>query len=192
MSSLKAIANTVESQTRILSPAVGFCSLAPNPETYLPIGAFIGKLTILNTNINLYLPTDVFGKTLIEKDRDKIFPVEYKQELFRLIPENIRSNIELKKIQNITKDKNGLEAGFVIRASIAGIFYSRPSPDAPAYVKAGQKITKGKILGLIEVMKTFNHIVFQGMDKSDSGIVKKVLCDDAQEVKMGEALFVLA
>lgn len=191
MSSLKAIVNKLDSQIQILSPSVGLCSLNPEHNGYLSAGAFIGSLKILNTNIDLYLPADVFGKVLIEEERDKIFQVEYKQELFCLSPENIQANNELKKVHTKTKDENGLEHGYLIHAFTTGIFYRRSSPEAPAYVEEGQKIEKGKILGLIEVMKTFNHIVFQGTDNSDSGVVKKILCEDAQEVKLGEGLFVI-
>ena len=58
-------------------------------------------------------------------------------------------------------------------------------------MEEGQKIEKGKVLGLIEVMKTFNHVVFQGTDTSESGVIKKILVEDAQEVKLGEGLFVV-
>ena len=83
------------------------------------------------------------------------------------------------------------DEGFLIRASTTGIFYRKPSPEVPPYVEEGQKIEKGKVLGLIEVMKTFNHIVFQGTNKSEMGIIKKILVADAQEVKLGDGLFVI-
>jgi len=191
MLNLKVITESKKSQIRILSPSVGFCSLALKPGAYLSAGAFIGRLTIMNSNTNLYLPADVFGKVFFEEARDKTFPVEYKQELFRLSPENIRSDGKVAKMQTKTNGQNELEDGFVIRASTTGIFYRRSSPDASAYVEEGQKIEKGKIVGLIEVMKTFNHIVFHGTDNSDSGVIKKILCEDAQEVKLGDGLFVV-
>ena len=191
MLTLKVITESKNTEIRVLSPSVGFCSLATKHGKYLAAGTFIGKLKIINTNINLYLPADVFGKVVIEEERDKIFQVEYKQELFRLSPENIRSNDEVKKVQVKSTNQNGLEDGYQIRASTTGIFYRRSSPDAPAYVKEGQKIERGKILGLIEVMKTFNHIVFQGTDNSNSGVITKILCEDAQEVKLGDGLFVV-
>ena len=191
MNNLKPIIEKKDSQIKVLSPSVGFCSLIPEPDTYLSAGTFIGNMKIMNTNIDLYLPADVFGKVIIEEERDKVFAVEYKQELFRLNPEGVLANSELEKVPANKKDKNEQEEGYLIRASTTGIFYRRSSPDAPAYVKEGQKIEKGKILGLIEVMKTFNHIVFHGTDSSDSGIIKKILADDAQEVKLGEGLFLV-
>jgi biotin carboxyl carrier protein len=83
------------------------------------------------------------------------------------------------------------EEGYVVKAFTTGIFYAKPSPDSPPFVTQGQDIEKGKALGLIEVMKTFNHIVFQGTDKSDTGRIKKILVNDAQEVKLGQPLFLI-
>ncbi|MDW7681399.1 MAG: biotin/lipoyl-containing protein [bacterium] len=189
MSSLKAISNSVDSQTKILSPAVGFYSSAPNPESLLTPGAFIGKLQILNTEIELYLPENVGGKVEFDGERDKIYPVEYKQELFRLIPENIDLKKETIKAAVELKEKQ--EKGFVLRASTTGIFYCKPSPDAPPYVELGQQIESGKVVGLIEVMKTFNQVVFQGTDKSETGKITQILVEDTAEVKLGDALFVV-
>ena len=191
MQNLKVIIETKNSEIRILSPSVGFCSLKIRPGKYLAAGAFIGNLKILNSNFNLYLPADVFGTVSVDKKNDIMLQVEYKQELFRLSPENIGPNNEEKKTRAKTNDQNGPEKGFLVRASTTGIFYRRSSPDSPAYVEEGQKIEKGKILGLIEVMKTFNHIVFQGTDSSESGVIKNILREDAQEVKLGDGLFVV-
>ena len=83
------------------------------------------------------------------------------------------------------------EEGYVISAFTTGIFYRKPSPDASPYVSVGQKIEKGNILGLIEVMKTFNHIIFQGTDTSDSGKIKKIYVEDSEEVKLGQSLFLI-
>ena len=191
MASLKALLVKKESQIIIKSPAVGYYSLMPGKGTFLSGNAFIGKLRILNSFHDLYLPENVFGKVIIEQEKDKMFYVEYGQELFRLNPEKALIDSEQQIAASELKKSEKLEQGFLITAFTTGIFYRRSSPDAPSYVEEGQRIEKGKVLGLIEVMKTFNHIVFQGTDKSDSGVIKKIFCDDAQEVKLGEWLFVI-
>ena len=187
----KALIEKKESQIIIKSPAVGYYSQMPVDGTFLSGNAFIGKLRILNSFKDLYLPESVFGKVVINEEVDKQIYVEYGQELFYLNQENEVINPDK---QNVSAEKTGEEKpedGYKITAFTTGIFYRRSSPDAPFYVEEGQKIEKGKVLGLIEVMKTFNHIIFQGTDKSDTGIVKKILCEDAQEVKLGEGLFVI-
>ena len=59
--------------------------------------------------------------------------------------------------------------GTKVQAPVAGIFYSAPKPGAPAYVKEGQQVKKGDVLGLIEAMKMMNEIT-----APVSGIVKKI------------------
>jgi biotin carboxyl carrier protein len=41
---------------------------------------------------------------------------------------------------------------------LPGTFYRKPSPDAPAYKNEGDTVTKGDIIGLIEVMKSFHEV----------------------------------
>ena len=41
---------------------------------------------------------------------------------------------------------------------MVGTFYSSPSPDADAYVKAGSKVSKDSIVCIVEAMKLFNEI----------------------------------
>ncbi len=55
-----------------------------------------------------------------------------------------------------------------IIASSGGIFYARENPDANDFVKEGQRVEKGQVLGLLEVMKMFNEI-----KATYAGIIKK-------------------
>ena len=48
--------------------------------------------------------------------------------------------------------------GNEILAWTGGTFYSRETPDADEYVREGQHIEEGEVLGLLEVMKMFNQI----------------------------------
>jgi acetyl-CoA carboxylase biotin carboxyl carrier protein len=41
---------------------------------------------------------------------------------------------------------------------LPGIFYRRPSPDAPAYKKEGDPVKAGEVIGLVEVMKQFTEV----------------------------------
>lgn len=174
----------------VLAPTVGYYSACPKPGLFLSGGCFIGNFKILNTSYHLFLPEGFYGRVEIEEDRDMALPMGHGQELFRLNPDK---NFTGPEKQTAGSDANidTSETGFVITAFTTGIFYAKPSPDAPPFVTEGQVIEKGKAMGLIEVMKTFNHIIFHGTDKSAAGIIKKAYVKDSQEVKLGQPLFLI-
>lgn len=191
LSKLQSLSESEDSQFKILAPKVGLFSGAPENGSFLLGGSRIGNLRVLNVTYDLYLPSDAYGRVVIETGRDKSAAVEYGQELFRLNPETKLVEAEEEILHEKDDTPEIEEEGFVIKAFTDGIFYRRPSPDEPPFVAEGQRIEKGKALGLIEIMKTFNHIVFEGTDRSDSGVITKILVGDVEEVKQGQALFVV-
>ena len=50
------------------------------------------------------------------------------------------------------------QEGIPVKSPVVGVFYSASAPDAPAYVKAGDKVQKGQTLCIIEAMKMMNEI----------------------------------
>lgn len=194
-SQLQILTEIKKSQQLILSPTAGYYSDWPRGGTILTGGSFAGKLKVLNTYYDLYLPEEVYGQVMQEEGKDFVVPVTYGQELFRLNLDQdlFHREIMVTEIESKLKDVNTdtIEEGFVVRAFTTGIFYAKPSPDSPPFVTPGQEVEKGKALGLIEVMKTFNHIIFHGTDKADTGKIKKVYVNDSQEVKLGQPLFLI-
>ncbi|AXK34464.1 biotin carboxyl carrier domain-containing protein [Streptomyces armeniacus] len=68
-----------------------------------------------------------------------------------------------------------------IKATMPGVFYRRPSPEAEPYVKEGGGFAAGQTIALIEVMKTFNEV------RADtSGTLVRFLLEDGDEVAMGQ------
>jgi acetyl-CoA carboxylase biotin carboxyl carrier protein len=45
-----------------------------------------------------------------------------------------------------------------VLSPLPGIFYRRPSPEAPPYKKDGDDVKEGDVIGLIEVMKQFTEV----------------------------------
>ena len=41
---------------------------------------------------------------------------------------------------------------------LPGTFYRKPAPDQPAYKNDGDRVAVGEVIGLIEVMKSFNEV----------------------------------
>jgi acetyl-CoA carboxylase biotin carboxyl carrier protein len=79
-----------------------------------------------------------------------------------------------------------LPPGHVVRSPMVGTFYASPNPEAAAFVKVGQTVKAGDVLGIIEAMKMFNQI-----EADVSGTVLAVLASTGQPVEFDEPLFVI-
>lgn len=80
-----------------------------------------------------------------------------------------------------------LPDGHVMRAPMVGTYYASPSPDAPPFVKVGQQVKAGDVMGIIEAMKMFNQI-----EAEVSGTVTAVLAASGHPVEFDEPLFVIS
>jgi len=77
-------------------------------------------------------------------------------------------------------------AGTPLPSPMAGIYYSAPNPGSPPFVKEGDEIAAGQIVGLIEAMKVFNEI-----PSPVAGIVLKVVAEGGSIVQPGDALIII-
>ncbi len=71
-----------------------------------------------------------------------------------------------------------------MKSPLVGTFYNAPSPDSPAYVKVGDTVKKGQILGIIEAMKLMNEI-----ESDYDGVVTEILIKNEETVEFGQPLF---
>ena len=76
--------------------------------------------------------------------------------------------------------------GVPVTSPMTGIFYAAPSPNAPSFVKIGDAVTAGQVVGLIEAMKVFNEIT-----ATTSGVVQEVVAESGQLVQPGDPLMYL-
>ena len=63
---------------------------------------------------------------------------------------------------------------------------SASSPDAPAYVRIGDKVKPESIVCIVEAMKLFNEI-----EAEVSGEIVEILVKDGQLVEYGQPLFLV-
>jgi acetyl-CoA carboxylase biotin carboxyl carrier protein len=79
------------------------------------------------------------------------------------------------------------EEGLVtVVAPLGGTFYVSPSPDEPPYVKEGDEVEQGQVIGLVEAMKVFNEIHAEA-----SGTVATLLVSAGQIVQAGQPLMTI-
>ncbi len=71
-----------------------------------------------------------------------------------------------------------------ICSPMIGTFYDSPSPDSPAYVEVGTRVTADTVVCIVEAMKVMNEIKAE-----KSGVVTEILVENAKPVEFGQALF---
>jgi acetyl-CoA carboxylase biotin carboxyl carrier protein len=72
----------------------------------------------------------------------------------------------------------------VVTSPIVGTFYRAPSPEAEAFADVGSRVSKGKVLCIIESMKLMNEI-----ESDVEGEIIEVYARNGQPVEYGEKLF---
>ena len=75
------------------------------------------------------------------------------------------------------------ETGAVIEAPLVGTFYAAPSPEEEPFVREGQEVKKGDVVGIIEAMKLMNEIT-----APCDGIIEKIAVENGQMVEYHQML----
>lgn len=79
------------------------------------------------------------------------------------------------------------EAGLhIITSPIVGTYYRSPNPEAEPFVNVGDRVSKGKVLCIVEAMKLMNEI-----ECDADGVVARIYPQNGQPVEYGEKLFAL-
>jgi acetyl-CoA carboxylase biotin carboxyl carrier protein len=82
-----------------------------------------------------------------------------------------------------TVSENTAVSGEIVKAPFVGTFYRASAPGAEPFVKIGQTVKKGDVVGIIEAMKMMNEIV-----SPCDGTVTDIYVDDETLVEFGQAL----
>lgn len=75
------------------------------------------------------------------------------------------------------------QTGTGIRAPFVGTFYRSAEPEAEPFVKIGQQVKKGDVLGIIEAMKMMNEVT-----APCDGTVKEIFIEDETMVEYDQLL----
>ena len=73
-----------------------------------------------------------------------------------------------------------------IKAPLVGTFYQAPGPDEQPYVKVGQQVKKGDVVGIIEAMKLMNEVV-----APQDGVILSIDATDGNMVQYGQVIFTM-
>ena len=72
----------------------------------------------------------------------------------------------------------------IIKSPMVGTFYSAASPESPAFVKVGSKVSSDSVVCIIEAMKVMNEI-----QAEMSGTVSELLVENGEAIEYGQPLF---
>ncbi|MEQ9454535.1 MAG: acetyl-CoA carboxylase biotin carboxyl carrier protein [Phycisphaeraceae bacterium] len=76
------------------------------------------------------------------------------------------------------------ESGLItVNSPMVGTFYASSSPDAPAFVRAGDKVSPDTVVCLLEAMKVFNEIKAEA-----AGTVTEILVSNGDAVEFGQPI----
>ena len=81
-------------------------------------------------------------------------------------------------------ESHDIDSDKVITSPLVGTFYSSSSPDAESFVKVGDTVKKGQVLGIIEAMKLMNEI-----ESEYDGVIEAILVNNEEVVEYGQPLF---
>ena len=73
-----------------------------------------------------------------------------------------------------------------IPSPLVGTFYRSTSPDADPFVSVGSRVNKDTVVCIIEAMKVMNEIKAE-----TSGVIKKILVENATAVQFGQPMFLI-
>ena len=98
-------------------------------------------------------------------------------------PPQTPAQVAAEKVRADEESEAGLH---IITSPIVGTFYRLPNPEAQPFVNVGDRVTKGKVLCIIEAMKLMNEI-----ESDVDGVITKIYPSNGQPVEYGEKLFAI-
>jgi len=141
----------------------------------------LGTLAVLGTTLELTVPAGVSGWI-----DGELAPrvVDYGDPIATLMPARAGAADAAAPEVEAAVDA---AMGPVFRAPTSGRYYGRSAPDKPPFLTAGAEIDTGTTVCLLEVMKTFNRITYDGQRAR----VKELLVVEGADVNAGDPLLAL-
>lgn len=122
-------------------------------------------------------------KVKISKNTNQAFTQTFAQPQMPVQFQRIQTPEVTAEISTANKTDDNLVE---VKSPIVGTFYAAPAPDADAYVRVGDSVSKGTVLCIVEAMKLMNEI-----ESEYNGIIEKILVENATPVEYNQPLFLI-
>lgn len=70
-----------------------------------------------------------------------------------------------------------------VMSPLVGTFYSAPSPEAEPFVRVGDTVKKGQVVGIVEAMKLMNEI-----ESEHDGVITEIMVNNGDMVEYGQVI----
>lgn len=179
---------TDDGRLAIQSPTVGLWREQPPIGSLVYGGAVIGRIEVLGELHVVHAPEGARGLVVAQggDGARSRRPVGYGDLLLTLDPE-----VAAAARGEDTTSAAHAETGLLFRAPSSGRFYARPAPDKAAFINAGETVTAGQTVAILEVMKTFNRVQYGGSGLPAEARVIRVVPNDGDDLDAGDAILEL-
>ena len=187
----------------LVAPSPGIWRNFPVAGRIVQSGQAIGDFEVLGQRFVLVVPSNALGQVVAtkagellgfgESDHGELKTngaqlsraVQYGEILITLDSTMIHGDASGESREAAENKGN---SGLYVRSPSSGRFYSRPSPDRPAFVQVGDIVERGQTVAMLEVMKTFTRIQLGGDQVSDKVRVTAVFVQDEDELAAGDVI----
>lgn len=101
-----------------------------------------------------------------------------------IIKRDSKQEEPVEKVQNVQSQTS--DTVKEVKAPLVGTFYTAAGPDEEPFVKIGQNIHAGDVIGIIEAMKLMNEVT-----ADCDGVVKEIAAENGTMVEYGQPLIIL-
>lgn len=172
----------------LLAPTVGVFEPSVSEGDAVASGGSVGTIEALGVRQPLIVPQGVAGRVTAMAGEGKTrAPVQYGDVLLTVTTASFATAAE-----NAPRERRDDAGSLAFVAPMSGRFYSRPSPGEEPFVRDGDVVRHGQTVGLLEVMKTFNRLVYQGEGLPREAEVARVVPGDGDDVVQGDVILALA
>lgn len=137
--------------------------------------------TVSDSNLTQFQIEEDGFKLSMKTDKQSKVVVQKQESVLKEIQSVAMDEIKPAEQKEIKKAE-----GNVVKSPLVGTFYSASSPDSAPFVKVGDTVKKGQVLGIVEAMKLMNEI-----ESEFDGVVKEIQIENEQVVEYGQPLFVI-
>lgn len=166
-----------KSRLVVRTPCVGFLELCIKNNELIDGARCIGTIKRLGERFLLYVPKEIHGRVVVEKSSQA---VGFGEEIFFIEEALDTTSYSTKNVEKVE--------GLSIDAPMDGMFYLSSAPGSPSFVAVGDTVKPGQIVGLIEVMKCFYPMKYEGIE---TVTIQKIMLTNATPIQSGMKIYLV-